>query len=72
MSKDNKFELVCLESNHKHTRFVVFDTAGASCGKLCIRTQDLIPFVVANWSGNVDYRGLIPDPLNSNQTKKGK
>ena len=68
MRKNHKFELVCLESNHKHTRFALFDPIGANCGQLAIRTEDLIPFAVQNWNGTVDYRGLIPDPLaNSNQ-----
>lgn len=60
-----QFKLRCDSSNSKHTRFTMFDPAGANCGSICINTCDVVPFMGQDWNGEIDWCFIVPDPLKS-------
>ena len=63
------YKLSCLNSNPRHTHFIVFDSAGANCGALVVLTSDLVNFLTRNWRGNIDWNGRCP--INELDRQKG-
>ena len=55
------FKLSCTSWNDAHVKFNLFDPAGASCGQICIRTEDVEKFIHSrNWAGTIQWNGLYP------------
>jgi len=54
------FLIRCENWNREHTKFSLFDPAGANCGFITIRTQDLSAFIdTKNWNGRIDWNGKL-------------
>lgn len=57
----SRFKLSCVEVNGKHTKFNIYDPAGANCGQITVNTKDVICLVRDTWRGNVDWNYKVND-----------
>jgi hypothetical protein len=56
-----RFKLRCEDSNEHHTKFTLFDAAGANCGRITVRTEDVWDLIGKfNWDGTVDWNSITP------------
>jgi hypothetical protein len=65
-----RFKLVSVEINDQHTKFSLFDPAGANCGFITILSEDVPDFISQwNWNGTLEWKnGLAPNSILSPRT----
>lgn len=49
----------CTDINERHSKFNLYDKAGANCGHIAILTTELTEFA-ALWRGTIDWNGFDP------------
>ena len=55
------FYFSCIETNPRHTKFLLVDPEGAGCGTVCALTDDVPNFIGRhNWMVGIRWNGLLP------------